>query len=290
MIDLLVATRAAERITDYPSVVDLQEILALKHVQDNTRLWFAAPEQIVGFAFVDHYHNLHFEFDQLAAHPSIELDIADWGTACIRRAIQERGESLALDASCRNDDGERIALFGRNGFVMQEMHTLHMVRLLDEPIPRPQLAASFSMRNVAGEQEVESVVALHRAAFGSENMTNEERLAMMRLPDYDSELDLLAITQYGKFAAYCLCSIRQEENRHSGRDEGYIDTVATHPDFQRRGLARALLLTGLHRLKQRGVTIAMLGTSSENLAMRRSAQAVGFRPHSTTLWFSKLVT
>jgi len=290
MIDLLVAVRPADRITDYPSVVDLREILALSNVQDNTRLWFDAKDQIVGFAFVDHYNNLRFEMDQQAAHPDTESEIVTWGVECIRRAMQERGESLTLDASCRDDDTERIALLEQHGFVRQKMRSLQMVRSLNEPIPTPPVPAGFSVRHVAGEREVKALVALHRAAFGTEKMTIEERLAMMRVPEYDSELDLLAIAPDGRFAANCMCSISREENEHTGRNEGYTDPVATHPDFRRRGLARALLLTGFHRLKQRGVDTAVLGTSSENVAMQGTAKAVGFRTQSTTLWFAKPVS
>lgn len=133
------------------------------------------------------------------------------------------------------------------------------------------------------------MAALHRAAFGSEHMTVEERLAMMRVPEYDPTLDLLAIAEDGRMAATCMCSISREENKRSGRNEGYTDPVATHPDFQQRGLAKALLLTGMHKLKERGMERAVLGTSSENTAMQRAAQAAGFRIQSTKLWFAKAV-
>jgi ribosomal protein S18 acetylase RimI-like enzyme len=86
---------------------------------------------------------------------------------------------------------------------------------------------------------------------------------------------------------YCTCSISEEENAHTGRNEGYTDPVATHPDFQRCGLAHALLLTGLHLLKRRGVGIAALGTSSANVAMQRTAESVGFGVQSATIWFAK---
>jgi len=289
MIDLLVAVRPADRITEYPSVVDLQELLALTDVQENTRLWFD-DDRMIGFAFVDPYNNLWFELDQQATHPDIESEIVAWGVECIKRAIQKRGEPLTLDASCRDDDVERIALLERHGFVMQKIRTLRMARSLNEPIPTPKAPAGFSIRHVAGEQEAEPLVTLHRAAFGTENMTVEEQLAMMRAPEYDPELDLLAVAPDGRFAATCMCSISQEENERTGRNEGYPDPIATHPDFQRRGLARALLLTGLHKLKQRGIDIAVLGTSSENVAMQRTAQAAGFRVRSTKLWFEKPVS
>lgn len=291
MLDLLVAVRPADRITDYPSIVDLRELLALSNVQGNTRLWFSDDDEIVGFALVDQYNNLKFEIGQQVAGPSIESEMVAWGVECIRRAaMQENSETWTLDASCRDDDSEQIALLQRNGFVRQEVCSLHMIRSLDEPIPAPRVPKGFTIRHVTGEQEVQSLVSLHRAAFGSENMTVEERLAMMRALEYEADLDLVAVAPNGQLAAYCMCSISQEENRRSGRNEGYTDPVATHPDFQRRGLARALLLTGLHKLRHRGMDIAVLGTSSENVAMQRAAQTVGFRVQSTVLWFAKPVS
>ena len=290
MLDLLLTVRPAERLADFPGVVDLREILALSKVQDNTRLWFDADDRIVGFAFVDPYHNLRFEVDPLGADPDLESEIVAWGDTCLERAMQESGESLTLDASCRDDDAERTKLLERHGFMRKELRTLHLVRSLHAPIPRPQVPAGFCIRHVAGEQEVSALVTLHRAAFGTAHMTVEERLAMMRVPEYEPALDLLVSAPDGRLAAYCLCSISREENRRTGRNEGYTDPVATHPDFRRRGLARALLLAGLQALKQRGMDAAVLGTSSENVAMLRTAQAVGFRVQSTTFWYSKPVS
>lgn len=286
MLDLLGVVKPAERRGNSPSEVDLRELLALTAVQNNTRLWFDADERLVGFAFVDHYANLCFEFTE----PGIEAEIVDWGVQCIRRDIEAEGEALTLDASCGEDNANCIALLERHGFIRQALRSLHLVRSLHEPIPAPQLPAGFSIRHVTGEHEVDALVALHRAAFGTENMTVEERLAMMRTPEYDAELDLVAVAPDGRLAAYCMVSISQEENARTGRNEGYTDPVATHPDFRRRGLARALLLMGLHTLKQRGMDTACLGTSGDNVAMQRTAEAVGFRVQSTTLWFSKPVS
>ncbi|MCA9975702.1 MAG: GNAT family N-acetyltransferase, partial [Anaerolineales bacterium] len=137
--------------------------------------------------------------------------------------------------------------------------------------------------------EAAALAALHRAAFDTETMTVEERLATMHLPEYEAELDLVVIAPDGRFAAYCTCSISAEENARTGRNEGYTDPVATHPAFQRQGLARALLLTGLRMLQQRGVETAVLGTSSQNIAMQHVAASVGFQVQSTKLWFAKQV-
>ncbi|MDX9955836.1 MAG: GNAT family N-acetyltransferase [Anaerolineae bacterium] len=290
ILEFLLAVRPADRVASYPSPVDLHEMFALQQVQDNTRLWFDAEGHMVGYALVDHYNNLLFEFKPQAFTSEIEAEIIALGIACIQRATQEEGETLTLDASCRANDTEKIAFLTRHGFEQQEGYSIYMVRPLDQPISTPQLPEGFTIRHVLGEEEVEALVALHRAAVGTEHMTVEERLAMMRVPEYKPELDLLAATPDGQLVAYCMCGISEEENAATGRNEGYTDPVGTHPDFQRRGLARALMLTGLQALKQRGMDFAVLGTSGENIAMRRTAEAVGFHVESTTLWFARPVT
>ena len=256
MIDLLVAVRPADRITDCPSPVDLREILSLSEVQDRTRLWFDTKGKLIAFALVDHYSNLRFEINQQDAHPDTEAEIITWAAECMQRRMQKSGETLTLDASCREDDTKRIALLERNGFVMREMRSIRMIRSLDSPIPSPRVPPGFTICHVEGEHEARSLVALHRAAFGSERMTVDERLAM---------------------------------NVLTGLQEGYPDPLVTHPDFQQRGLARALLRIGLQKLKQRGIQRAFLGTISENVAMQRTAQSVGFQLQSTMLWFEKQV-
>ena len=291
MIQFLFAVRPAERLADFPSPVDLGELLSLRAVQEKTRLWFAGDGRLVAYAFVDHYDNLRFAVNPQNPQPNLEAEIVDWGAACLRRAMRAEDKTRNLDASYREDDVGQIAFLQRHGFIRQATRSLHLVRSLTESIPTPQLPDGFAIRHVQGEQEVAALVALHRAAFGTEHMTPEERLAMMRAPEYDAALDLVVVAPAsGRLAAYCLCGISQEENERTGRREGYTDPIATHPDFQWRGLARALLLTGLHRLQQRGMDTAVLGTSSDNEPMLRTAQSVGFQVQTTTLWFSRPVT
>jgi len=101
-------------------------------------------------------------------------------------------------------------------------------------------------------------------------------------------LDLVAVTSDGSLVAYCVCYISHEENALSGRQVGYTDPVATHPECRHLGLAKALLLTGMNLLKQRGMHTARLSTSSENIAMLRAAQSVGFRTMHTGLHYALL--
>jgi ribosomal protein S18 acetylase RimI-like enzyme len=139
---------------------------------------------------------------------------------------------------------------------------------------------------VAGEEELEAHVALRRAAFESTNPTAAHRLTVMRDPEYRPDLDLVAVAPDGTLAGFCLCSIGREENARLGRDEGWVDTLGTRPAYRKLGLGRALLLTGLRRLRASGIAVAVLGTGQGNPAVALYESA-GFRVAYRVLWYRR---
>jgi ribosomal protein S18 acetylase RimI-like enzyme len=208
-------------------------------------------------------------------------------TSRTKSASEEPGEPTRLRSSCREENAARIALLQRLDFVQQPQRTVHLGRDLREPIPEPRMPEGYTVRHAAGEDEVEALVALHRAAFGTRNLTVEGRLSWMRAPEYDPELDLVAVAPDGRLATYVFCAISREENTLTGRNDGYTDPVGTHPDHQRRGLARALLLMGLRLLKERGADTVGISTGDRNTGMLGAARSVGYREESTTVFFEK---
>lgn len=281
MIALMNIARPVEQLTDYPNNVDLHELLQSAVVQANTSLWFD-DEQLIGFALVDEYNNILFDClpDQL---DSLGNEIIEWGLSRLNK------EARTLDTTCRESDTARVTFLEKHGFVRTSTETISMRRDLDQPIPNPILSAGFIIRSVKGEEEAEALAELHRLVFGTDYVTTEVRLTWMRVPEYDPSLDLVALAPDGTFAAYCMCSISKEQNQITGNLEGQTDPVATHPRYQKLGLAKALLLTGLSLLKERGMKTAGLGTSSDNIAMQKTAQSVGFHISHKKLWFEKAI-
>ncbi len=272
------------RLPGGSSVGDLEELMLQSAARARTRLW-QDGDRLVAFALVDDYNNLQFDLDPRAASPELEAQIVEWGRACMRERNAATGEQSMLDASCRADDLERIALLERHGFVREPVRSLHYRRSLEGPLPDCPLPDGFSLRAVHGEEEVEALVALHRAAFGTENMTVDQRLAIMRAPQYDPALDLVALAPDGELAAFVICGLDEP-----GGQVGYTDPIGAHARYQRRGLGKAMVAAGLCALQARGATSAEVGTSSENVAMQRLAEAMGFRLVSESLWFSRPVT
>jgi ribosomal protein S18 acetylase RimI-like enzyme len=289
MIELTQTLRAAgQRV--YPIATDLYEELAEVDVQVTARLWENDQGQLVGFAYVSRYQNLVDVFDARELTPALEKELLDWAVSAVQRRNLEKGEPQTLDASSLEDDQARLAFLEQAGFERQKETSLLLARPIDDALPAPQLPPGFAIRPMGGEAEVEAYVALHQAAFGTENMTVEYRRTIMSAPDYKPELDLVAVAPNGDLAAFCVCQIFPDDSpRAGGQKEGWTDPVGTHPNYQRLGLARALILTGMGLLKVCGIDTAIMGTSSTNIPMQCTAEALGFQRVSNTLWFCKTV-
>lgn len=284
MVDLVHAARPAHLASAYPGVADLHELMLIPEICSHTCLWESHGE-ILAYALVDLWHNLWFDLLPEFQGSPLEDEIVQWGIACLRDLPAEEDPSadLSLDTNCYADDRERVALLLRHSFAQSPLQTVQMVRFISDPLPAPQLPAGFFFRTAAGESEADALAELHRAAFGTDEMTAEYRLAMMQTPGYDPALDLLAVDPIGRLAAFCVCHADPDSNG----SEGFTDPLGVHPAYRRRGLARALLLEGMRRLNARGVRTVRLDTTSDNPAMLAAARSVGFEVEKIKLWFSK---
>lgn len=288
VIDFRRACTTAENAYDYPTAADLHELLDAAATQGTTRasIWEDEGGNIAALAILDlRYCNCYFLISPHIRFSDIETDILDWA----ERNMRETENCTAIDTPCRDTDTERVALLERHGFARQETQTLYMRRSLSEPIPPAIFPDGFTLRQTAGEQELDAIVALHQEAFGTQNMTIENRRAIMNNPAYISELDLLLESPGGTLAAFCYCTIPGEANELSGRSEGEIAIMGTSPAYQKRGLGRAMLLAGLQRLKDFGVETATLGTSSENERAHSVYFSAGFQISYRALWYSKSI-
>ncbi len=283
-----VRARAANRVGDYPSLVDLQELLCRAEIQANSRLWYANVTHLAGYAFNDHYPDfsgISFEFGP--EYAEIGGEMITW---CLENFSQHRREQASqLQLSVAPEDTGRIKLLQAHGFHQENWSLIKMTRPLSDPIPTPQIPDGFSIRNFRGEDEIDDWVALHRAAFGTQNLTPEYRRTWMQVPGYNPALDLVAVAPDGTLAAYVYYAVRLEENEISRIRTGAVDSAGTLPVYRGMGLARALLLAGLPRLKACGMETASLTTASYNVAMQQAAYRAGYRQTGQILYYARSI-
>lgn len=278
--DVQVMRDLLRRLELPPTVEDFEEVIQLDSTREAARLW-REGEELAGFAFVDEYNNLQFEIEPEFETVRLIEEMVDWGIYLMQRRNQATGAKDTLDHCCGAEHALRIAALERLGFQRQELRTLRYERPLEQPLLVVEIPPGYRLRCVEGEHEVERLAALHRAAFGSEHMTVEGRLAIMRAPHYRRDLDLVAVAPDGELAAFVICGFEQGQN-----EVGYTDPIGTNPRHQRRGLGKAVVTAGLQALKSSGAKTVRLGTSSENRAMQRLAESLGFRLTAEKLWFS----
>lgn len=95
-----------------------------------------------------------------------------------------------------------------------------------------------------------------------------------------TDLSLLAEVdgEPGTFAGFCVISVTEDDNKRRGVEEGWIDLLGTTRAWRRMGLGRALLLHGLHSLKNAGFDTALLGVDSISpTGANKLYESVGFR-------------
>lgn len=274
---------------DYPNIRDLHELLALKEVREQTIIWLDDACEAKAFCILDPYNNLLFECADFKNYFSLFNAAVIFCKRIIKDKNSRREDQLTLDVCCWGDDQLRIECLKNEGFRRESIESMYFKRSLRDVPQRTSLPPGFFIRPLNGEKEIKAYVELHQKAFGTNQMTIEFRRSIMTSPEYDPLLDLVVQDSEGHLAAFCVCQIDESENEMNGEKSGLTDPIGVHPDFRNRGLAKALLNEGFVLLKLRGMDFAMLGTSSDNLAMINLAKSAGFWETDRKLWFSREV-
>ena len=105
----------------------------------------------------------------------------------------------------------------------------------------------------------------------------------MQSPVYDPDCDVVAVSPDGQIGAFCILW----PDPVTG--VGLFEPVGTHPDYQRKGLGKAVMREALERLRQRGMAQAILTTPQDNLPAVQLYQSVGFRIDGYLLSYKKLI-
>jgi len=306
--NLINACDAVDQLDEGISVSELRQEFDEPSV-DKARdlcLWEDADTQLVGFGqlwipptgeVIDGY--LWFRVHPRARGGDLERQIMAWGERRMREVSQERSVPVKLRSSTRAEQSDspsytlrdRIALLEHYGFTA-DRYFFSMERSLYEPIPEPDLPLSFTIRQVKSNEDDEAWVELFNQSFidhwNHHDLTLESYKHWVSDPNYKPELDLVAVAANGTFTAFCQCHIRLEDNKRSGRNEGWISTLGTRRGFRRMGLGRAMLLAGMQRLKTAGVDTARLGVDTENPSgAGRLYESVGFRKMYTRIMYVK---
>jgi len=163
---------------------------------------------------------------------------------------------VAIWADPRDD--LRIEILKRRGHSKGKWTEHQWRRDLDAPIPDVTVAEGYTVRALGDQSELPGRSWASWRAFHPDGRDEAYEgwawyLNIQSAPLYRRDLDLVVATEGGEIVAFT--TIWYDDATRSA----YFEPVGTMPEHQRRGLARAMMTEGLHRLRRMGATRAFVG-------------------------------
>jgi mycothiol synthase len=160
-----------------------------------------------------------------------------------------------------------------------------MARPLDIPVPEAPLPAGLEVRPVRPEDHRriwDADVEAFRDHRDPALRTEADFVRWFNAPDIDTSLWDVA-WDGDEVAGSVMTFIFAEENAAVGASRGWLEHVSVRRPWRHRGLASALIVSALRRLRELGLAEAMLGADADNLTGAvRLYEALGF--HRTRTW------
>ena len=221
-------------------------------------LWETAAGQLIGMVHPeggqgDAYFEIHPDY-----RSRIEDEMITWAEANL--AAPDQTGKPRLETFVFEHDAPRQQVLAQHGFTKASDFggVMRHLRIGEQPLPPVEIAPGYTLRETRSEQaDYERMAALLNAAFNRNIHTAREyENFVLKAPCFRHDLNLVAEAPDGSFAAHVGMAY-EPMNRWS-----IFEPVCTHPDHQRKGLARSLMFEGLHRLKAVGAQHVHVDTGS----------------------------
>jgi mycothiol synthase len=280
MYELLSIGRKANNGSYYIHQGDLKWWLYYPPIErdywDDIHLWDnpEQPDRLLGWALI----SPNWVGFDVFTHPELRgtpyaQEMYCWAEEQALRIAQQDGKPTIYVLWIFHDDDFLDNFLKQRGY-RKGRGMVHMTRSLNLPISPSHVDAGFEIRNCKGESEVAARATAQFGAFKSTVMFERylNRFTnFMRSPVYEPELDIVAVAPDGQVGAFCIVWT------DPANQVGLFEPVGTHPEFQRKGLGKAVMQEGLRRLQQRGIRSAIVSTFEDNPAAIKLYESVGFQ-------------
>lgn len=197
------------------------------------------------------------------------------------------GRPRVFQAESFDRDEYQVRLLAGHGYEPVR-RGYEMVRPTLHDLPAVALPAGLEIRPV-GRADMRRVweadIEAFRDHWGEIDESEEAWLRFRDEPTYDPALFVVA-WDGDEIAGSVLNVIDPADEARKGVRRGVLDSVSVRRPWRRRGLARAMIAAGLHRLSELGMDSAMLGVDGENPNRAMSLyESCGFEVvNSFTVW------
>lgn len=262
----------------------------------NIRLWEDASGHLVGFGqllvfdtpdAVDGW--LIFFTHPKVSGDGLESEILEWAERRMRWLGRQQELPAVLHTDVRDDTLSRQAWVERHGFRRDRAFVTMKHDTPDTLESRP-MPEGFTLRSVSQTPaDMKAWVDLFNYSFcdhWNHHDIDEETLQhWLSNPHNQSDLNLIAVSAEGAFAALGYGYINPEENARTGENVGWIKWLGTRRNFRRRGLGKTMLLATMQQLYSKGIEAVKLSVDADSSTKAMSLyESVGFHPLET--WIS----
>ncbi|VXD13587.1 GCN5-related N-acetyltransferase [Planktothrix serta PCC 8927] len=290
IFNLFQACQTVDHLTEDESLADLKLGLSSPNVnpQKDIRLWTDAKGQLLGLVGIEPQvsKNVIDGYFGLYIHPSVRAsnlgkEMMRWCEARIQKIGQQKRCPVQLRTYTLEQQTEQNHLLEQQGFKVDRQF-ITMAKSLESPLSIPELPSGFQLSHIQRKQDVSAWVDLFNESFidhwDHHELTLKQAEYWRSQPNYQPELDLVAIAPNGTFAAFCKCQLNSDQI-------GWIEWLGTRRTFRKLGLGKTILLAGLSQLQKAGVTTAKLSVDADSLTgATKLYQSVDFKPVAT--WYS----
>lgn len=295
LVTLINEADAHDKLERSTTLEELEHEMSFPTVNPETDCFLAqAGDQVVG------YTDMYVQ----KGDPKIDKEIAlycwgvvhpGWRRRGVGRRLLEatyrRGEeclpeievpTVRFNCNTRDVEEDRKALY--KGFGMRPArYMVNLARTVNGNLPPVTVPEGYRLRPFDPERDAETVWRVDNAAFrdhwGHAESKLEEFLHVIKMPHMRPELWLLAEEEAsGEVVGLGLNTIDPDWIAQTGRQEGYLETLAVLAEHRKQGLGRALICQSLRVLRDEGMEAVHLHADSENLTgAMRLYEGVGFK-------------
>jgi ribosomal protein S18 acetylase RimI-like enzyme len=193
------------------------------------------------------------------------------------------GEDARIETRAYRYDVERNALLMQRGY--EDMGAAANVHEYDVSVLYPEidLPSGFRVESLAENGDYDRHVATERLTFDNDYLDRNWFDGKSSAPSYSFDWDLGVISPQGQHVAFALVWLDAQNK------VAQIDPVGTHPDYRRRGFAKALLSVCFRRLHDIGLQRVYIESGPEPYISNRLYDSLQpIRRYQSNLWVKRL--
>lgn len=203
---------------------------------------------------------------------------ADMLTHAERHISVEEDDKRRLDVFINDADEQLRAIATERGYEKGDWVAPMCDFTVPDQFPPIVLPDGFRIQSLADENDLLQIEKVLWRGFNHEGeQPPDDGLADMKLmqsaPNYRHDLNIIAVAPDGQYVSYGGIWF-DPVNRY-----GYVEPVATDPDYRLRGLGKAVVTESIRRVAELGATYACVG------GVRPIYTSIGFKTvYTSTIW------